>query len=195
MRSRAGGNTLKPCVSPFSRTRLFTEAYTQAMQEAGDTRDLQSWAKVVQIAKGQSQRGSKHHVPKQQTTSSPNFNSDHVPLKSSKVTSLLLLLSILQASSLLPVTHLLPRGLLGTRRPGFSILRGPWPPNERWVLGLGPGWRETNTFITGLTASRTIMSRKKHLWEKNQEGGYQGMFWSLYTDGPPVQGRCLANLG
>lgn len=87
MGSRAVGSTLKPCVPPFSRILPFTEAYTQAMQEAGDTPDLQSWVKVVQTAKGQSQRGSKHHVPKQQTTSSPNFNSDHVPLKSSKVTS------------------------------------------------------------------------------------------------------------
>lgn len=64
---------LKPCVPPFSRILPFTEAYTQAMQEAGDTPDLQSWVKVMQTAKGQSQRGSKHHVHKQQTTSSPNF--------------------------------------------------------------------------------------------------------------------------
>ena len=52
-----------------------------------------------------------------------------------------------------------------------------------WVLGLDG---ETNTFITGLAAPRTITGGKRHLWEKNQEGGCQGMFWSLYAEGPPV---------
>ena len=55
--------------------------------------------------------------------------------------------------------------------------------DEPWVLGLDG---ETNTFITGLAAPRTIMGGKRHLWEKNQEGGCQGMFWSLYAEDPPV---------
>ena len=61
--SRAVGSTLKPCVPPFSRILPFAEVYTQATQEAGDTLDLQSWVKVVQTAKGQSQRGSNTMSP------------------------------------------------------------------------------------------------------------------------------------
>lgn len=154
------------------------------MQEAGDTLDLRGWVKVVQTAKGQSQRGSKHHVPQQQTTSSPKFNSDHVPFK--VIQSHILSYFFYPFSRLHPDpgTHLLPQGPLGTRRPGFSILRGLGLQmrDGPWVLSLEG---ETNTFIIGLAAPRTIMRGKEDIFGRTRRVGIR-MFGSLYAEGPPV---------
>lgn len=92
-------------IPPFSGTLPFSQVSSQAVQEVGGTPGLLSWVTVVQMTKGQRQRGSEHCIFQAPDHIFPNFNSDHVPLKSSQVTSPLLPLSILQVSFLPPGTH------------------------------------------------------------------------------------------
>lgn len=180
--SRVGGRRLKLHFPPFSRTLPFPEAYSQARQEAGTTPGPQSWVRVVHCATGQRQRGSEHYVPKHPTTSSPILTG-HVPLKSSKPRPLQLLLSILQVFSPLPMTHLLAWGPWGTRIPGCSILRGPWPPNGRWALGPGPGWRGTDTLLDSLQQEPSRWKRER-FGRRTKRVGVKGCV-SHCTEGAP----------
>jgi hypothetical protein len=73
---RARGSNVKLHVLPFLRTVPFFEAYSQAMQVAGDTPGC--WVRVVHIAEGQRQRLWDPY-PVHQIPPSPIFNSSHAP--------------------------------------------------------------------------------------------------------------------